>query len=478
MAREAGREGSIARRHAMDGQTLYNTARRRKRKAAGILWWRRGGAGGVTWALARPRCGLEKQAFLGCGASTGAGADRSSGVCPRCALREASYTRLDRATMKTEMSLRDVLAPLKALRIAVTGLLMGTANLIPGVSGGTMVLVMGLYEDFIEAVAEVTSLRLRPARLAFLAVLLAAAGLAIVFLASVILYLLFIAPSFMFALFIGLTLGGTPALLRMIGRVTVSCGVALVAGLAVMAVVAFTTQAADMPRNMAMDFASGVIGTMAMVLPGISGSYMLLVLNQYDRVIGAVDDLRQMNWSALRIVIPVGVGVVVGMAGIANALRYLLRRHEKATLGFLMGLLLGSVLGLWPFGRAPTEKILEKRSPEQLRAYAESIGLPAAAGLEGRERIDHLLVAWSLTEKSPVIVARKHSEAMLRAFAEREGLAVPADVQGVALAQHIARSWQPLRKGSPPPREVAGAVFALVLGFAATALLGRLAPEG
>lgn len=374
--------------------------------------------------------------------------------------------------------MRDVLAPLKALHIAVTGVFMGTANLIPGVSGGTMVLCMGLYEDFIEAVADVTALRLRPARLAFLAILLGAAGLAIVFLASLILYLLFIAPSFMFALFIGLTLGGVPTLLKMIGRVNLSCGVAIFAGLAVMAVVAFTTQAADMPRNIVMDFFSGIIGTMAMVLPGISGSYMLLVLNQYDRVIGAVDDLRQMNWSALRIVIPVGMGVVVGMIGIANALRYLLRRYEKITLGFLMGLLLGSVLGLWPFGRAPTEKILEKRSPEQLRMYAESIGLSVAAGIEGRERIDHILVAWSLTEKSPVIVARKHPDAQLRMFAGREGVSVPADLQGVALAQHIAGSWQPLPVGHPTIREMAAALVALVLGFVATALLGRLAPEG
>ncbi len=380
--------------------------------------------------------------------------------------------------MPSDVPLRSVLAPLKVLRIAVTGMLMGTANLIPGVSGGTMVLAMGLYEEFIEAVADVTALRLRPARLAFLMVLLGAAGLAVVLLASLILYLLFIAPSFMFALFIGLTLGGTPTLLRMIGRVNLSCGVAMLAGLAVMAALAFTTQAADMPRNMAMDFVSGVIGTMAMVLPGISGSYMLLALNQYDRVIGAVDDLRQMNWSALRIVIPVGVGVVAGMVGIANALRYLLHRYQKATLGFLMGLLLGSVLGLWPFGRAPTEKILEKRSPEQLRLYAESIGLPVAAGLDGRERIDHLLVAWSLTGRSPVMVARKHPDALLRAFAEREGLFVPADLQGAALAEHIARSWQPLQAGRPSAREVVAALFALVLGFMTTISLGRLAPKG
>ncbi|NLX14467.1 MAG: DUF368 domain-containing protein [Phycisphaerales bacterium] len=380
--------------------------------------------------------------------------------------------------MTSEWKLRDVLAPLKAMRIAVTGVLMGTANLIPGVSGGTMVLAMGLYEEFIEAVADVTALRLRPARVAFLAILLAAAGLAVVFLASLILYLLFIAPSFMFALFIGLTLGGVPTLLRMIGQVSLSCGVAMFAGLAVMATIAFTTQAADMPRNMAMDFVSGIIGTMAMVLPGISGSYILLVLNQYDRVIGAVDDLRRMDWSALWIVIPVGVGVVAGMAGIANVLRYLLRRYEKVTLGFLMGLLLGSVLGLWPFGRAPTEKILEKRSPEQLRVYAESIGLPVAAGLEGRARIDHILVAWSLTEKSPVIVARKHPEAMLRLFAEREGLIVPADLQGAALAEHVVRSWPPLQAGNPSTREMVAALFALVLGFAATVMLGRLAPKG
>ena len=115
---------------------------------------------------------------------------------------------------------------------------MGVANLIPGVSGGTMILAIGIYEEFIDAVADVTALRLKPRRIVFLGILGGCAGCAILGLSKVILYLLLWQPVIMFGLFIGLTLGGVPLLLRMIGRPTRNCLIAALVGLAVMAVIA------------------------------------------------------------------------------------------------------------------------------------------------------------------------------------------------------------------------------------------------
>lgn len=367
-----------------------------------------------------------------------------------------------------------VFSPARLIQTAIGGVLMGVANLIPGVSGGTMILAMGLYEEFIDSVADVTALRLSARRIVFLGVLGTCAAGAVVVLSSVILYLLFAYSSLMFALFIGLTLGGTPTLLKMIGRITGPVVMATVAGIAVMVLIALAGRGAEVPRNTGMDLVSGVVGSTTMVLPGISGSYMLLVLNQYDRVIGAVDDLRQQDWAALWVVVPVGIGAVVGIVGLSNLLKFLLHRYEKVTLGFLLGMLLGSVLGLWPFGRPPTEKILEKRSDQELLAYAEGLGIEGARGLSDRELADHILIAWHLETLPPAMTARKHSAEALRVFAAHEGVVTSADAEAASLAGELTRNWSPGRPWHTPAMDWAMSGIALVLGFAATALLGRL----
>jgi putative membrane protein len=105
-------------------------------------------------------------------------------------------------------------------------------------------------------------------------------------------------------------------------------------------------------------FLAGVAGASAMILPGISGGYLLLLLGAYvpllaaiQRFVGAVGarDLATLLDVGLGVLVPVALGVVVGIAGVANLLRWLLRRHDKVTYGVLLGLLFGAVLGLWPF---------------------------------------------------------------------------------------------------------------------------------
>jgi putative membrane protein len=319
---------------------------------------------------------------------------------------------------------------LTVIRTIMAGVLMGIANLIPGVSGGTMILAVGLYEEFIDSVADITAFRFSRQRIAFLVVLIGFAAVAIVVLSSVILYLLLWHSSLMFSLFIGLTLGGTPVLLGMIGRLSTRVVVAALAGFLLMAGIAMLQSGAAIPQNTVMDLVSGVVGSTTMVLPGISGSYMLLVLNQYDRVVGAVADLRGGAMDSIKILAPVGLGVLIGIVGLSNLLKVLLRRFEKITLGFLLGMLLGSVLGLWPFGRPPTEKLLSKCDDTRIQQYVEIHGIEGAEGLEGE-----------------------------------------------VLAQHIVARWPDRTSPSYTPREVALSVVALVVGFFATVMLGRLGKE-
>ena len=158
-------------------------------------------------------------------------------------------------------------------------------------------------------------------------------------------------------------------------RCSTAAWIAIAAGIALMAGIAlFNT--GGLPHNTLMDLVAGLIGATTMVLPGISGSYMLLVLDQYDRVIGAVHDRD------FRIIIPVGIGAVMGVVVLSNALKYLLHHYKTVTIGFLLGMLLGSVIGLWPFGRQPGDKLLDDRPPADLRAFAAKHGIPGMKGAD------------------------------------------------------------------------------------------------
>ena len=264
----------------------------------------------------------------------------------------------------------------RLIRIAIAGVLMGTANLIPGVSGGTMVLAMGIYQEFIDSVADITALRFSLRRIVFLGVLGAFALTAIVGLAKLILYLLFHYPTGMYALFIGLTLGGAPTLIRSLRPMRASAISAAIIGLALMASLLFLREGRGFPHNTAMDFVSGVVGATTMVLPGVSGSYMLLIMDQYERVVGSIDDRN------LKIIAPVGIGAILGVIGLSHLLKLLLRRFAKPTIGVLLGILLGSVIGLWPFSKEPGDKALERRTPAELRSFGQKWEIPGVAEID------------------------------------------------------------------------------------------------
>lgn len=281
---------------------------------------------------------------------------------------------------------------------------MGMANLIPGVSGGTMVLAMGLYTEFIDSVADVTALRFSRRRLLFLLVIGVCAVGTIGGLAGVILYLLFHHATAMYALFIGMTLGGAPLLAKSLRPMRGDAAVSVMLGFGVMVGVFMMKETGAMPHNTAMDFASGVVGSTTMVLPGISGSYMLLVLDQYDRIVGTIEELkdalkdrdRQKLKRVLWIVVPVGIGVVLGIVALSNVLKFLLHRFERPTIGFLLGMLLGSVIGLWPFGRVPSDDALVRRDMSELVTFAARHEIPLVDAGDKDAIVTQILTGWSV----------------------------------------------------------------------------------
>lgn len=282
------------------------------------------------------------------------------------------------------------------LRGLIGGLFMGLANLVPGISGGTMLVAAGIYHRFIEGIAEVTTFRFRLRSVLLLGAVMLAAMAAIILLAGPTKELVVHHRWIMYALFIGLTLGGVPVVWTMVDRATrglwlgAGCGFVGMAGLAL--VQAAGSGGAGSNEGFLVMLVAGMVAAGAMILPGISGGYLFLVMGVYVPVLGAIDELKMAVkagggfseiWSAaqdpfMNVVIPVGIGVVLGVVIVSNLLKIALTKAEKPTLGVLLGLLVGAVVGLWPFqqgvapklgelyrGQALTQQALDAIKPEK-----------------------------------------------------------------------------------------------------------------
>lgn len=258
--------------------------------------------------------------------------------------------------------------PWLGLRCAIGGALMGLANLVPGISGGTMLLAAGVYPAFINAIAELTTLRIRLRPVLTLAFIGGSAALAILLLAGAMKAQVTERRWAMYSLFIGLTLGGVPLVWRLARPTTPGLWASAALAFALMVLMSLGAEGrSGEAGGPLLLFAAGLAGASAMILPGVSGGYLLLLLGQYEPILGAIDDLKggllgrgghgfdpALVLQAARVVTPVGLGVALGIVGVSNLLKWLLERFEKATLGALLGLLVGAVVGLYPF-RAPTQ---------------------------------------------------------------------------------------------------------------------------
>jgi putative membrane protein len=280
--------------------------------------------------------------------------------------------------------------PIRAiLGQAARGALMGTADIVPGVSGGTVALVLGIWERLIaniHAGARVLGVLVRgrfrevlPAlqRLEWVWVLSLLAGLllAVVLMSSVIERLLRDAPIQVAALMFGLVAGSVVVAWRMLRRRDVGA-VAIAAVVAVITFLLLGLRADVHPTGGATDLAwwaflgSGALAICAMILPGISGSFVLVLLGTYGAVLAAV------NARDLLSVGLVTIGCVLGLALFSTFLNWMLREHHDRVVALMVGLLLGSMRVLWPWPGGVETTVLG--TPDRLIPLA---GLLAVAGL-------------------------------------------------------------------------------------------------
>ncbi|MGB5285833.1 MAG: DUF368 domain-containing protein [Polyangiales bacterium] len=264
------------------------------------------------------------------------------------------------------------MSPKWGLRCLLGGALMGLANLVPGISGGTMLLAAGIYPRFIQALADLSALRFRKSSFIVLGLVGVAAMVAILLGAGPVKDAVVEHRWAMYSLFIGLTLGGVPVLWQMARPASNAFWTGMLTGLVLMAVLAWLqvggSSSGASREGVAMMFVAGIAGASAMILPGVSGGYLLLVLGVYVPVLSGIDALKQALRSGdlasasepvMAVVLPVGVGVAIGILVVSNLIKIVLERHEQPTLGVLMGLLVGAVFGLWPFQEGVPPRIGE-----------------------------------------------------------------------------------------------------------------------
>ncbi|WP_079201129.1 DUF368 domain-containing protein [Pseudomonas sp. CC6-YY-74] len=241
----------------------------------------------------------------------------------------------------------------KHLLLFAKGIAMGAADVVPGVSGGTVAFISGIYDELLRSIAGVPaalSLLLRGRVLAawqaanatFLLVLLAGILTSVLSLARVITFLLAEHPIPVWSFFFGLILVSSHLVAREIQRwnwsrfVSFTVGAAFAYWITVAAPMQWGTDSLSI-------FFAGSIAICAMILPGISGSFILLLLGLYPFILGAVKGL-DVNVLAL-----FASGCLVGVVSFAGLLRWLLLRWRDLTLALLTGLMLGSLNKLWPW---------------------------------------------------------------------------------------------------------------------------------
>lgn len=239
------------------------------------------------------------------------------------------------------------------VRLFFIGIAMGTADVIPGVSGGTMAFILGIYENLLSAIKsfnlELLSLLVQrkiqaaldhvPWR--FLLALFLGIGAAVFSLAHLVSWLLEHQPIYLFSSFFGLILASIIAIGATIPWKPVT--IAMLVWGTLVAFVIVNLVPLDMPHDPITLLLSGMVAIMAMILPGISGSFILLILGQYDYVLNAVKSLDIIT------LIAVGVGAAVGLLGFSRLLSWLLKHYHQATIAALVGFMIGSLWKIWPW---------------------------------------------------------------------------------------------------------------------------------
>lgn len=253
----------------------------------------------------------------------------------------------------------------KYLMVTLKGACMGAADVIPGVSGGTIAFIMGIYDEFVGSIASINAEAMKllfkgqfkafwkHINGTFLVSIVLGIGISVVLLAGLMQTLLTVYPIQTWAFFFGLIVASSIFILRGISGWKLREVLFLILG-GVLGVTVCTLSPTQTPDALWFIFLSGAIAICAMILPGISGSFILLILGKYQYIMAAISGLvAGENFGQNLLILCVFlVGAVVGILGFSKFLHWLLARWNKETLIVLAGFIIGSLVKVWPWSNA------------------------------------------------------------------------------------------------------------------------------
>ena len=252
------------------------------------------------------------------------------------------------------------------LSTLIKGIAMGAANVIPGVSGGTIALITGIFERLIDALKSFDAKAVKllfsgklkefanHIDLYFLIALFTGVGIAIITLARLFKFLFENYPVYIWAFFFGLVLASVYYVAKTVKKWSASAIISFIAGTAVALTITFLKPGTEDSSFLYL-LLCGVVAICSMILPGLSGSFVLLLMGNYKLVM--VDAVNDMN---LSILIPVGIGAVGGLLLFSHFLSWLLKKYHNQTIATLSGFILGSLGILWPWKEAIKQTFGEK----------------------------------------------------------------------------------------------------------------------
>ena len=266
----------------------------------------------------------------------------------------------------------------KYLLLYFKGLLMGAADIVPGVSGGTMALITGIYKELISSIDQMSLKQIgllqkegftafwKGVNGSFLLPLFLGIASGIIFLSGAITYLLDQHPILLWSFFFGLILASIYVLIKQFSLKTFTHYSLLLLGF----IIAFgitQLKPAGASNNLLYLFFSSMIAIIAMILPGISGAFIFILLGVYKEVLatvkGAITVLLDFNWMSFKAVYTrvavIGLGIVIGLKLFSRLLTWLFNHKKEATLSVLIGFMIGALPKIWPWKQS---KIIENQT--------------------------------------------------------------------------------------------------------------------
>jgi putative membrane protein len=256
------------------------------------------------------------------------------------------------------------------------GIAVGVANIIPGVSGGTIALITGIFERLINAIKafDITAARLlftgkwkaftRKTDFYFLLTLFVGIAIAIISLARVFDYLFRDYPVYIWSYFFGLVLASIYFVAKTIERWNFVVILLFVIGTAFAVFVSLINPAAE-NSNFWYLFLCGIVAICSMILPGLSGSFVLILMGNYELVA-----IQAINDRELFILLPVALGAIIGLIAFSHLLSWVFKNYKNQTIAILTGFILGSLNVLWPW---KTAEYLKNSAGELILKHGEKV---------------------------------------------------------------------------------------------------------